>query len=884
MGEAASRPAEQAPWRTPRARRVRLWAMAGLAIALTWLIVAGLIRDDRAQTLVRADHDMSNLATSVAEQTNQTILATDQLLRTLQVLIRVQGKSFNLRSAIARTGLMGEELIQITLTDATGQSTQTSLAGAPMVNVADREHFKVHAEGKVDGLFISRPVLGRASGKWSIQLTRRVDNPDGSFGGVLVASLSFDYFDRFAHGVDLGSHGFVAIIGDDGIVRARSDVAKATDDRWGDARLLFDGTLRQPATATEFTSRSDGVRRLVLARPLPDYRMSAFIVRGMGDVLAPRAALAKRYIVAASIATGLFLLIGLLRSRELTNAEASRRAGDRAIAAEQRLLDAINAMSDGFILFDRDDRLVLWNQRFEALFAALSPALKPGAGFRELLEFAAKASPDMVLCDDPRGWVDWRVQRRQQLGREFELRLRDGRIYQIIEERTGDGGVVSVTRDITAQKRAEEQLSVAKVQAEAASRAKSDFLAMMSHEIRTPMNGVVATAGLLLGTALDDEQRGYAATIQESADFLMVLINDILDYSKMEAGRLEIEHVPFDLPETIERAVLLLHDRASAKGLTLTLDGLAELPRIVAGDPGRLRQVLLNLLGNAIKFTDNGGVAVFVTHRTVATGIELRFAITDTGIGIPADVQAKLFDRFTQADSSISRRYGGSGLGLAISRQICTLMGGDIGVRSTPGQGSEFWFTLVCQPSTLTALPAANAAEPPPAACRPLNVLLAEDNAINQLVVVQMLKRHGHRVTVVENGRDAVAAVQKGAFDLVLMDGHMPEMDGKSAAAAIRRLDGPARSIPIVALTANAMAGNREEYLASGMNDYVSKPIDARKLLAAIGRVVPGGAVMPAGEPEPTRAQPPEAPVAAEAAADIASFLGSLSSVHGADT
>jgi signal transduction histidine kinase/HPt (histidine-containing phosphotransfer) domain-containing protein len=377
--------------------------------------------------------------------------------------------------------------------------------------------------------------------------------------------------------------------------------------------------------------------------------------------------------------------------------------------------------------------------------------------------------------------------------------------------------------------------------ADAATRAKSDFLAMMSHEIRTPLSGVLGMLQLLLDTSLSERQRHYAETIRESGESLLGILNDILDFSKMEAGKLDLRPTDFDLGGVVASVTTLLGSRAQEKHIALESHLAPDVPRAVRGDAGRLRQVLLNLVGNAIKFTDAGVVRVEVTrvddHPDHPT---LRFAVADTGIGIADDAQQRLFQEFSQVDHSSVRRFGGTGLGLAISKKIVTAMGGEIGVDSIAGRGSTFWFTVAIEVAAdeaaaasrtevmLTEAPRTQAVVPS------LRVLVAEDNPVNQEVAVGMLRRYGHEVVVVADGRAAVEAVRAGTYDVVLMDLHMPGIDGIEATREIRGLPGGKGAVPIIALSASSLRDSRERALAAGMNAHLIKPIDPVALSAAL--------------------------------------------------
>ena len=515
-----------------------------------------------------------------------------------------------------------------------------------------------------------------------------------------------------------------------------------------------------------------------------------------------------------------------------------------------RLIRAIEQVGESIVITDLDASIVYVNPAFEKL-----------TGYTRAEAIGNNPHVLKSGCHPPSFYQEmWATLLRGETWSGALINKRkDGTLCQeeatISPIKNQDGKIinyVAVKRDITLRKQTEADLEQAKENAEAANRAKSEFLANMSHEIRTPMNGIVGMTDLLLDTELNDQQRRYAEIVRDSGQSLLRLMNDILDFSKIEARRLELETLDFDLQSLLNDFADTVDLRALEKGLDLFCCADPAVPTQLQGDPGRLRQILLNLVSNAIKFTSAGEVAIHVSVlQETENEVLLRFSVRDTGIGVPEDKLCILFDKFTQVDASTTRKYGGTGLGLAISRQLAEMMGGEIGVVSQAGKGSEFWFTVRMgkQPQEAEAEslfgPELRDREVQDLS-RPFDgvsarILVAEDNITNQLVAQGILKKLGLAADVVANGAEAIKALESIPYDLVLMDVQMPVMDGFEATRQVRSPNAtvPNHQIPIIAMTAHALQGDRQRCLEVGMNDYVSKPVSSQALTKVLAQWLP---------------------------------------------
>ena len=693
------------------------------AVVVVWFATVHYSQIERAQTKEAALHNARNLSRGFEEHLIRSVRAVDQTLLYVRDTYARDPQHFDMSLWSHNSQFLTGITFQVVVIDRTGRMVVSNIPGStPGLDLSDREHFKVHAQRDTDELFISKPVFGRVSKKWSIQMTRRITMPDGSFGGVVVVSVDPDYLTQFYKSIDVGESGSITLVGTDGIVRARgSKGASRVGESLAGAGLMRNFALSKDG---DYQAKSplDGVDRLFVYRNVKGYPL--IVVVGLG-------------------------------TDEVFDVYRDNRRGDIIVA--------------GSLTF-------------------------------------------LILL------ATWLLS-----------------LYQRV-------------------------LSGALYAAEAGTRARSEFLAMMSHEIRTPMNGVIGTAELLIDSKLDPEQMNYAKTLRESARHLMQILNDVLDFSKLEADRVETEHVPFDLHEVVRNSIDVLLPNAQKKGLDLIANIGEGVPRAVIGDPARLRQLLFNLVGNGLKFTKDGGVTVGVETRPSEDPGKVRvtFSVADTGVGIPEDAMPLLFREFSQLDSTIARRFGGTGLGLAICKRLIDLMEGQIGVKSQVGKGTTFTFTLTYNSAPSKPEPLLVPDAPPLVPDNldsGLRILLVEDNPTNRMIVTKFIKSLGFSPDFAVNGLEAVAACAAVRYDIVFMDVMMPEMDGLAATKAIRQLPEPYSTPVIVALTANVDACDREHCLSAGMDDFLTKPVTREDIAQKLRRF---GKAKPIVDPGPAIAIVPQ--------------------------
>ena len=782
----------------------------------------------------------------------------------------------------------------------------------PTISLADRDYFIAQRDRSQTANYMSLPVRNKGTGKWTFYISRRLDDAQGKLLGMVLVGLSVDafvdYFDRVAQ--NLGEGASINLFRSDLTLLARSprsDDLIGTVARSGAAHAVVVEQKKANAVVLVDSKRlsdGDAVLRLGAVRATDSYPLVTSLVVTSDLFLASwrRTTWLIAGVSGVSIVLlllGIGVLVNNLKRRE--RAEAELRSREMHILGEQQRLQALlRTASDGIHILDEQGLLTMASETFLDMLGYPASAV----GTARVDQWDAQDPLEIILYRNAeliarQGRAVFETRHRRSDGRVLDVEISVSGI-QI----DGKGYLYAASRDVSERKQKEEALRLAMQAAQAANVAKSRFLATMSHEIRTPMNGILGMAQLLLMPGLQEQERhDYAQVIKNSGQSLLGLLNDILDLSKVEAGKLELEALPFSPRQLLQETTALFSAQASAKGLTLAPAWQGPQDARYLGDPARLRQMLSNLLGNAIKFTAQG--TVHVQARVLEAGSaaqQLEFSVTDTGIGIAPEKQALLFNPFTQVDASDTRKYGGSGLGLSIVRSLARQMHGDVGVSSTENQGSRFWFSVQAPsapaalqepesevflptPTPTPSVPAASAsaalaaapllsAERVPAAdAAPAQVpalesspaqgaastsalvLVVEDNAINRAVIEALLKRLAVRYVCVVNGALAVQAVMaKLAPALIFMDCQMPVMDGFEATQRIRQWerDSGAARVPIVALTAGAFAEDRARCLAVGMDDFLTKPIDLallRRTLdqwAGASRAAGGGSQPPA--------------------------------------
>lgn len=996
-----------------------------LALLAVFAMVVGLAYQahvGRRATLEQIDQSLLNLTSALETSTTRTIQSVDVTLASIvDALTGLDPPNSDADRADIET-LLQERLRRsphmraLALFDRTGRMVvSTDGRREEPLFISERDVFRNQVRDRNAGLIIGDPLPGRSlmnlssitgqpgadrSGRWLIPVSRAVREPDGSLSGIVVATVNPEYFQSIFQSIQVAEGGRVALYRYDGTVLTTQPQDNRLIGTSLDRSVLFRSKLQAAEYGVFREPASDGSTMIVGYRVTPVWPLVLTVSVNESVQLSDW----QNNLIQAAMISGGFAALLLGFAAMLSHSLGLlRRQGDALEEGNARLSAILDTAVEG-VLTSRPDGMIesanpsahrIFGYPQGSLVGRPISCLMPDGDGNEARNFLEELT---AAIREKQGGFTREIIALRYDGSRFPLS------FSVAKVKTPSGTLyAAILHDLSERHRVEQTLREAKDRAEIGQRTKMEFLATMSHEIRTPMNGVIGMAGLLLDTRLEEEQRSYATTIRDSAESLLVIINDILDFSKIDAGRLDLEVETVDLVAIVESVLEILAPRAAAKGLELASFVPPTLRRPLLGDAGRLRQILMNLAGNAIKFTDRGSVTILLSEEPLdpsagRTGI--RFEIRDTGIGIAEEDQGRLFTMFTQVDGSAARRHGGTGLGLAICKRLAELMGGAIGVESRPGQGSIFWVSVALKraegslpppspmgdwtgkrvllvddvvvnrdllarhlgsfgietesvesgeealarldaavargrafdaaildhrmpgmtgpevagriranpaltglrlalatshrvegaapepapvdahldkPIRFSALCACLArlfdptpprepaqcgpalrvsppkpapvaiANPPSAASDPIasgsrvRVLVADDNPVNQQLTLAILRRAGHLAEAVSNGEEAVEAVTAIRYDLVLMDVQMPQMDGLEATRRIRRLSGPVAQIPIIALTANAMKGDDAICREAGMDDYISKPINTRKLLETIERLRTSG-------------------------------------------
>jgi PAS domain S-box-containing protein len=905
----------------------------GLAVLLGILTVGTVLFLGDLQSRYRsaisdAERADEKLAAVLAEQAGHTFDALDRSLSAAE-LVRTNVLASLYPAPMANRALQllrisSPFMTAIEWTNARGDVIAHSYEGeAARPNISDLPFFETQRGGNGDHFLIARPFRSE-NGQWNTMVSRRLTNADGSFAGIISATLDRSHFASVFRALKPASDGSIVLMLRDGAVLTREPFVD------GAMRVSFgnDGPIREylskaDAGAIEADDAVDGIARLIAFKTVPGFPL-VVVVFGGARLLRQDRALARQ--------AGLFraalenLEQGLIVVDEKgTLPVCNRRAMElldlpaTLMASNPNVTELITFQTERGEFFDATEKMrsrltpqspgetrnVHERKRPNGTILEVHTVPFAGGGVvRTYTDVTARRAAEAALRDSEARYrlladnstdmifnLDLALVRRYVSPASFEIlgylpedllgqksvnmihpddvplveetyravlngrerasvtnrsRHRDGRWIwvqvelRLVRDKNGrPNGILGALRDVSAHKSAEDDAIAARKLAEQAAATQAQFLATMSHELRTPLNSVLGFAEIILDRSdLIPEIRRQVGLIQTSGAYLLTAVNDVLDFSKIEEGKLDIVPTVFSLFSLVDESISVVRESAERKHLNLVAQTDRNIPAYVSGDENRIRQVLLNLLNNAIKFTPSGRVALTVEYiGSHSDQKQVRFEICDTGIGVPGDKLHRLFQRFSQVDGSTSREYGGTGLGLAISKRLVELMGGEIGVESDVGDGSTFWFTL-CLPPATAAGTSNILSQTRGKNTRPLRILVAEDLDVNQEIVCSMLEASGHHVDMVSDGSDAVTAVETCKYDVVLMDIQMPGMDGVTATKHIRSLPEPARHVPIIAMTANVLRQQIESFRDAGMNGHVGKPLKRNDLLAAIERSV----------------------------------------------
>jgi signal transduction histidine kinase/CheY-like chemotaxis protein len=869
-------------------------------IGLTWIGTLREIRGERQENEARLEATLDNQALGFSEQINRQILVLDETLRILAQAYHGDPRNFDLADwrdhLVALNGLSHD----VTIAGENGVIRQSSRPGDIGQNVADEDYFQKlsRSPDPANGPFIGPATFDPIERQWHMNVARAIYRSDGSFAGVINVHYRTVSITEILTRAELGPGSFEAVIGlADARLRAAAGPATFSPDTTLRGTPVFAAIEHRDRGIWIGPSPIDGVPRIHAFRRLPDRGLAVIVAMNLDAAVRPATVWRRQADLFAGCISLLLAGMALLllqikrqaRLREavlahdktvLASANAQlETARSVAIGKAQQLGATLSGMTDGVCMFDADMRLVEWNERYPEVAGVPAEILRVGLPLEDVLR-AQIAGGQLGVVDDPDAEITRRLaQLRSGRHATVQRQRPDGHTVELRRKHLPDGGFVTLIADITEHKRTEAALREAREAAEAATAAKSRFVAIVSHEIRTPLNALLNTLKLLASSVMAPAQLSLLATTRQSGDALSGLVNDILEMSQIEAGKMMIRPGNFDLRTLLASSMEMFNAAAAERGIALRLSISEAVPVVINADAGRLRQILLNLLSNAVKYADNGDVWLHAeAGRNAAEG--LRLLVKDRGPVIGAAARRRLFQPFSRLERSDNNRFVGSGLGLSICQELVTLMGGTIGCEpwTAPDgqQGNVFWLALPASilsvsPPAVSALPAMRQLflDLPRRPLPRTRILLVEDVVANQIVVATMLRREGHMVDVASTGESAVEAAQRSHYDLIFMDIFLPGMSGQEATAVIRSLPEPTRSVPIIALTADASPHFETLIRAFGIDGVLGKPVSLAALQDAVNDHVWSGQRVtrtdgPPDVPVPARGHPGRPDVAGD--------------------